>query len=388
MYEINPRLTGFSCLRTGEILDVGDYFEGSPFAASEGYPASLRATYGDRGAWPVATGAKGMARYRHFLPYLTFPSLGEGGTPLIELPTVARDVGLAKVWAKNEGQNPTGSHKDRMSPLVVARAAALGRSTVAAASSGNAAVSLAAYAAAAGLGCAIVAVSMIGANWKRALETFGVEFVITPTAHERWTRLGDKVRSGEWYPATNYVLPPVGSNPFGVQGYKTIAYEIAEDLAPELPDAVVVPTSRGDGLWGIWEGFRELHQAGHTASVPRLFAVEPFPRISRVLDGADYRDTFPGHTTLSSIAGDTVTFQALEAVRESLGGAVVVGDEEAADGMARLAALGLYAEPSSATGLGALSHLRRRGDLAADESAVVVLTSHGFKTAPASLEER
>ena len=335
MYEINPKLTGFSCLRTGEFLKIADYFEGSPSSASEGYPASLRATYGDQGVWPVAPGEKGMARYRRFLPYLTFPSLGEGGTPLIELPTVARDIGLAKVWAKNEGQNPTGSHKDRMSPLVVARAAALGVSTVAAASSGNAAVSLAAYAAAGGLGCAIVSASTIGANWKRALETFGVELVITPTARERWAHLRDRVLSGEWYPATNYVFPPVGSNPFGVQGYKTIAYEIAEDLSRELPDAILVPTSRGDVLWGLWEGFRELHQAGHIEGVPRLFALGPFPRISRVLGGADYRDTFPGQTKLSSIGGDTVTFQALEAVRETGGGAVVVGDEEAEDGAPR-----------------------------------------------------
>ena len=86
MYKINPRLTGFSCLRTGQFLGVEDYFEGSPSSASEGYPASLRATYADQGAWPVTSGEKGMARYGHFLPYLTFPSLGEGGTPLIELP--------------------------------------------------------------------------------------------------------------------------------------------------------------------------------------------------------------------------------------------------------------------------------------------------------------
>jgi len=85
MYEINPGLTGFSCLRTGENLGVADYFEGSPKSASEGYPASLRATYDEEGAWPVTSRDKGMARYRRFLPYLTFPSLGEGGTPLLVL---------------------------------------------------------------------------------------------------------------------------------------------------------------------------------------------------------------------------------------------------------------------------------------------------------------
>ena len=383
MYEINPELTGFSCLRTGEILEVGDYFEGSPASASEGYPASLRATYGDQAAWPVTSGKKGMARYRHFLPYLTYPSLGEGGTPLIELPAVARDLGLARVWAKTEGQNPTGSHKDRMSPFVVARAAALGRRTVAAASNGNAAVSLAAYAAAGGLGCAIVASSAIGANWRRAMETLGAELVITSTTQERWEHLRGKVQSGEWYPATNYSFPPVGSNPFGVQGYKTIAYEIAEDLSKRPPDAILVPTSRGDLLWGIWEGFRELREEGHIERIPRFFAVEPFPRLTRVLEGEDYRIAFPGATRQTSIGGDTVTYQAMEAVRESRGDAIAIEDGEAEKGVLGLARHGLYVEPSSAACLGALSELRKRGTLASDETALMVLTSHGFKIAPA-----
>ena len=382
MFKINPSLTGFSCIRTGENLKIDDYFEGSPQSVSDGFSANLRATYADPGAWPVTSRAKGMARYGHFLPYLTFPSLGEGGTPLIELPTVARDVGVSKVWAKNEGQNPTGSHKDRMSPLVVARAADLGVPTVAAASSGNAAVSLAAYAAAGGLRCALVVMSGIGASWKQALETFDVELVVTSTAHERWTILRDRVRSGEWYPATNYMVPPVGSNPFGVQGYKTVAYEIAEDLSAEVPDAILVPTARGDLLWGIWEGFHELVEMGHLERTPRLYAVEPYPRISQVLAGADYRDQFPGTTRLSSIGGDTVTFQTVQAMEQSGGGAVVVEDTAAEEDISRLAGMGLYVESSAAAPLSALHDLRKIGEIAANESALLVITSHGFKNPP------
>lgn len=382
MYQINPRLTGFSCLRTGVQLPIGDYFEGSERSASEGYPASVRATYRYDQAWPVASRDKGMARYKDYLPYLTFPTLGEGESPLIELPTVARDLGLRCVWAKNEGQNPTGSHKDRMSPFVVARAAAVGRRTVAAASSGNAAVSLAAYAAAGGLDCAIVAMSTIGASWRRALEELGVELVITRTARERWSHLREKVLEGAWYPATNYLAPPVGSNPFGIQGYKTIAYEIAEDLSAELPDAILVPTSRGDLLWGIWEGFRELVQMEHFERAPRLFAIEPFPRLARVLAGEDYRHDFPGTTRLTSIGGDTVTFQAVEAVKQSGGGAVVVEDTKAEKDVSRLARLGLYVESTAAASLSALHELRRRGEIAPHETALLVITSHGFKDVP------
>ena len=286
------------------------------------------------------------------------------------------------MWVKNEGQSPTGSHKDRMSPFVVARAAATGRRTVAAASNGNAAVSLAAYAAAAGLDCAIVATKTIGAAWKRALDLLGVELVVTPTSRDRWDHLRKKVRDGAWYPATNYLAPPVGSNPFGVQGYKTVAYEIAEDLGGEMPDAVVVPTSRGDLLWGIWEGFRELAELGHVHAVPRLFAVEPFPRLARVLAGEDYRQGFPGTTRLSSIGGDTVSYQALDAVRRSGGNALVVADEDAEAAILRLARLGFYCESSSASAVAALTALVKYNRPESIESVLLVLTSHGFKNAP------
>ena len=188
---------------------------------------------------------------------------------------------------------------------------------------------------------------------------------------------------GAWYPATNYLAPPVGSNPFGVQGYKTIAYEIAEDLSAELPDAILVPASRGDLLWGIWEGFRELVQMGHVERTPRFFAIEPFPRLARVLEGEDYRHDFPGTTRLSSIGGDTVTFQVVEAVEQSGGGAVVVEDTKAENDISRLARYGLYVESSSAAVLSALHELSGRGGIAAHESALLVLTSHGFKGAPA-----
>ncbi|MDE2912536.1 MAG: pyridoxal-phosphate dependent enzyme [Paracoccaceae bacterium] len=379
MFQINPRLSGFTCLRTEIKLPVGDYYEGSPASARQGYPASLCATYRGSPVWPPTGLDKGMARYRDYLPYLTFPSLGEGATPLVPIPTLAHSVGLEHVWVKNEGQNPTGSHKDRMSPLVVARASATGRKTVAAASSGNAGVSLAAYAAVAGLNCAIVTVQTIGTAWKRALETYGVELIVTSDARERWELLRRKTRDGNWYPATNYMVPPVGSNPYGVQGFKTVAYEIVEELGPAVPDCVIVPTSRGDLLWGILEGFRDLHDQEQIGAIPRMYAVEPYPRIARVLEGSDYRLGFPGATRMSSIAGDTVSYQAVSAVKRSGGDAVVVTDDDVKAAIPRLAGHGFYCESSSAASLAALDVLHRSGRLGSMRTAVLILTSHGYK---------
>lgn len=131
-----------------------------------------------------------MLRYGERHPYRTFPTLGEGGTPLVSLPILAERLQVQGLWVKNEGQNPTGSHKDRLSPLVVARALELGRTTVVAASSGNQGVSLALYAAAAGLECEIVTTH----NMYNTGRGFG-----------RPTRRGGYPRCREWWPLSHFL---------------------------------------------------------------------------------------------------------------------------------------------------------------------------------------
>src|SRR3546814_9506203 len=110
----------------------------------------------------------------------------------------------------------------------------------------------------------------------------------------------------------------------------------------------LVPTSRGDLIWGLFEGFRQLKAADLTTAVPRLFAVEPFARISAVLGGETVTGSFPGTTKLTSIGGSTVTYQAIEAIRLSGGGAVIVVDEMVARDQLSLARPGSYAELSPA----------------------------------------
>jgi threonine synthase len=204
------------------------------------------------------------------------------------------------LFLKNEGSNPTGSHKDRMSCQAVARALAIGAKAVIAASSGNAGVSLATYAAASGLPCEIVATADCSPAYRRAMQMAGAQVVATHDSLERWRYMRQRVRDDGFFPVTNYLLPPVGSNPFGVEGYKTIAFEIFEQLNNTSPDSILVPTDRADLAWGVYCGFSDLASAGLISKIPRIFAVEPFARISAALEGADYRKEFKTSYAISN----------------------------------------------------------------------------------------
>jgi len=319
-----------------------------------------------------------MSRFAERLPYLTFPSLGEGDTPVVELPKLARSLGLDALHVKTEGISPTGSHKDRMSAQFVAHAVASGAPKVVGASSGNAGVSLAAYAAAAGIPCEIVGASNMPTTWRRPLEMMGAKLVCFTDPLERWRYVKEGVERDNWASATNFLDPPVGSHPCGIEGYKTIAFELAEHPGLENIDAIVVPTARGDLLWGIFAGLQELAGDGEVSHMPRLIAVEPFPRIEQVLAGVDYRLHFAGASPLVSINGSTVTLQSVTAIRVSSGLAVSVGPEQVAADQTVLARHGLYLENSGAAPLSALRQL-----LAQDKQnlrrVILIGTSHGFK---------
>ena len=387
MVQQNPFLESLGCIRCGALYDPGDPQVdrglGCLTCLDQGYPASLALVYQRDQAWTVNPSALGMARYTAHLPYLDIPNLGEGGTPLVELPGLARTLGVGQLWVKNEGQNPTGSHKDRMSPLAVARAVSLGKDTVVAASSGNAGASLAAYASAAGMRCVIISTAKISSGWRRAIEAAGAELLLTDTPKARWVLMRERIENEGWYPVTNYLDPPVGSNPFGVDGYKSTGYEILEACGDETPTVILVPTSRGDLLWGLWQGFQDGVRFGLAGVVPRLVAVEPAPRLSMVLRDADYRQTFPEEPhAMVSIGGGTVTYQAMRALRNTEGCAVEVSMEEALRAQAELAGHGFFAELSAAASLAGLRVLIRRDEIKPPERVVLVITSHGYKDPP------
>ena len=381
-HALNPMLSGYSCIRCQAGLAIGDYPEGCPACLDRGEPSTVRSEYRE---WPSALSDmrnRGMERYAAWMPYASWVSLGEGGTSCASFPALADELEAAAVFIKNEGQNPSGSHKDRVSCLAVTRALDVGATNIVAASSGNGGASLALYAAAAGLQCCIVTTPTLSPVYRRAIEMTGAEIVTAPESLDRWQYVAKMVKERGWFPATNYLNPPVGSNHFGLDGLRTVAYEIFEELGADTVDIVLVPTSRGDLLWGLHEGFSQLKAIGVIRSVPRLFAVEPFPRISAVLGGENVTGSFPGTTKLTSIGGSTVTYQAIEAIRATGGGAVVVDDETVASDQARLARHGCYAELSSAATLTGLELLLKDRTISPDESVVLIATSNGYKELP------
>lgn len=346
--------SGMICLRCDAAWPVETYAAGCPRCASEGHASNLKLIYADR--------SRGIR-----LPETL--ELGEGGTPCVELPTLAQTMKVGRLTAKLEWCNPTGSHKDRMSARLIARALSCNVPLVVAASSGNGGLSIAAYAARAGLPTEIAVTAALAPSYRRAIAAHGARLVEAPDSLGRWEHLAHRVTEGA-FAATNYRLPAIGTDPFGIEGYKTLSAELS---GSERPDIIVVPSSRGDLLSGLRLGFEEIG-----GIPPRLIAVEPFPRLARVMAGDDYRLRYEGHTAQVSTAGETVTFQALAALRATGGLAVPVDDTAARQAQAALAACGLHAELSAAAGLAALEAMARDGCLAG-RHVTLVLTGSGLR---------
>ncbi|MBS7703746.1 threonine synthase [Chelatococcus asaccharovorans] len=367
----NSSIVGMQCIRCERDYAFDDFFEGCPACLAEGWPASLKVRYGR------FSGQLSMDTVHNWLAY-PGPCLGEGHTPLVDFPGLADEAGVAGLLVKNEAANPTGSHKDRMSALIVQRAREAGAPTLAVASSGNAGTSVAAYAAHAGLGCVVVTMPGMSPNWRRACEMHGARLVATPTPDERWMLVAQKARSGEWYPVTNYMIPAVGSNPIGIDGFRAIALELFLQTKNRSVTDIVVPTSRGDLLWGIAQGFVDLREAGLIRAIPRVHAVEPFARIKRALEEGDYRNIYDGKSAMVSLGGSTVTFQAVDGIRKTGGSAIPVDEQDVLRDQEVLAQNGLYTELSSAAALTAARSIGLTGD-AKSRTIVCIATSHGYK---------
>jgi len=380
----NPSHLGWRCLRCGSAFDRTDLFEGCTRCAAEGHAANVQGRYGP-GSVPVAAAdGPGIYRWGTALPYLGGVSLGEANTPCVPLPDLAAPLQLDALWIKNESANPTGSHKDRMSALATTRALEIGATRVALASSGNAGVSAACYAAAAGLACDVAVYASLHPVQARLMQAAGARLHAFASGPDRWRFVERLVRDEGAFPLTNFVEPAVGSPPFGVEAYRSIAFEIAAQCEP-MPRHIMVPTARGDLLWGLASGFEALLAAGRLRQMPRLWAVEPFERLAAVMSGADYRSAFHGRTAQASTAGHTVTWQAVRALGDSGGGAVAVDDAAARSAWIDLARAGWPAELCAAAALAGLRRLRERGDVLAGESALLVFTARADRD-PALLE--
>ncbi len=309
-------------------------------------------------------------------------TLGEGGTPLLPARRVGTALSCEDLWLKDESRNPTGSFKDRLCAVAVAKARASGARTVAVSSTGNQGASLAAYAAAAGLSCVVLTLASIPEPLRVAIQVTGAHIVALPKPADRWVILGEGVERESWFPISNYVSPPIGSNFHGIEGYKTIAYEIWEQRGRQVPGAVIVPTCYGDGLYGIWKGFRELQTLGLTDRCPQMVAAEVSGWLSRSLEqGSPWEgESEVGQSAAFNLITSRSTYQGCAALLESGGIAVQVGEEEILAMQHTLAREeGLYGEASSVIALAALERLAKEGRASWANGVVAILTSAGIK---------
>jgi threonine synthase len=222
---------------------------------------------------------------------------------------------------------------------------------------------------------------------KTLMQAYGAAVVACPTPESRWALMREGVERLGWYPTSGFVMPPIGSSPYGIEGYKTIAYELAEDLGWTAPDVVVVPSAYSDGLHGIWKGWAELQALGLVKTVPRMVAAEPFGPLAHALArNLDAPEIVPGGGSVAfSIASRYGTYQGLAALRASGGAGEAITDEGIFEAQRRLGSdEGLFVEPSSAAALAAVLQLTARRALDPDQVVVLVLTSSGLKDPGAS----
>jgi threonine synthase len=379
---------GLQCVRCGARYPRDHHAEDCPACRPVArsnltvvYDASLRAPR----AKPAADAGRGLWRFGDLLPVNQAEgvSLGEGGSPLHRLDRAGKSAGAANLFGKDETRNPTWSFKDRLACLAVSSAKKMGAKVIVSSSSGNAGAAAAAYAAKAGLPCVIFTFKGTTGPMLTQMRAYGATVIACENKADRWTLMEHAVRSYGWFPTSPFFGPVVGSNPYGIEGYKTLAYEIAEQMNWNVPDWCVVPVCYGDALLGMWRGFEDMMAFGWTDRMPRMVAAEVYGSIGAAL--ADGSDTPPDvrmnyETVAVSIGATRGTYQALDIVRRSGGTAFTIGNDEMMRWQQTLASdEGLFVEPASAAGVAAVEQLARAGRIGAEETVVSLLTASGLK---------
>jgi threonine synthase len=381
-------VAGLQCVRCAARYPADHYAEDCPACRPAvrsnlvvAYDETLRAPR-DK---PSVEAGRGLWRYGDVLPVNEADgvSLGEGGSPLHRLDRAASRIGVTNLFGKDETRNPTWSFKDRLACMAVSSARRMGAKVIVSSSTGNAGAAAAAYAAKAGLACVVFTVKGTAGPMLTQMRAYGATVVGCENKEDRWTFMEHAVRAYGWFPTSPFFGPVVGSNPYGIEGYKTLAYEIAEQMGWNVPDWCVLPVCYGDALVGMWRGFEDMMTFGWTDRMPRMVAAEVYGSLGAALaNGGDMPpDVRKNYQTLAvSIGATRGTYQALDIVRRSGGTALTIGNEDMMRWQQTMASSeGLFLEPSSATGLAAVEQLAQAGRIGAGETVVSLLTAGGLK---------
>ena len=320
---------------------------------------------------------RSLWRYRAVLPVdIAKPiSLGEGCTPLVQ-----QSWGDLRPHFKLEWFNPTGSFKDRGSAVMLSFLRQIGVDAILEDSSGNAGSSMAGLGAAGGMRVKILAPASTSPAKIAQVRAYGAEIQLVEGPREESEAEAIRQSNETFYASHNW-------QPFFLEGTKSLAYELWEDLGFRAPDNVVIPVGAGCSLLGCAFGFRELMKAGQIAKLPRLFVTQPLncsPIDASFKAGVD---TPVAREVRKTIAEGTAIKHPMRlreivgALRESDGGTVALTENEIVAALRRLARQGLFAEPTSASAAAALDKLSDAGSIKSNETTIVLLTGSGLKAA-------
>lgn len=323
-----------------------------------------------------------MWRYRAFLPVeesTPAPPLRVGWSPLYDEPRLASQLGIARLWIKDDGLNPTASLKDRASSMAVAKAIEAGYSTIACSSTGNAASSLAGNAAAAGLASYIFVPSRAPVGKVAQLRIFGATVISVEGSYEDTFRLSaEMIEKHGWYNRNAAI------NPYLMEGKKTVSLEIAEQLGWEAPDYVALSVGDGCTIAGVWKGFTDLYSAGLISRLPKLISVQAqgcYP-INRAVETGSPIEPMEENTIADSIAVGVPRNpdKAINAIKQSGGLTVEVTDEEIFAAMRLLGrTCGVFGEPAGVTGTAGLVKACAAGLIPPEATVVSIVTGNGLK---------
>jgi threonine synthase len=316
-------------------------------------------------------------RYREALPPLTTQvSLGESMTPLISIEHRGRDI-----WLKCDYLLPTGSYKDRGAAILISQLQSMDVRHVVEDSSGNAAASLAAYAARAGIDLEVFCPASASPGKLAQIKLYGAQLRLIEGPRQRTTEALEQhvTATGDFYASHLW-------HPYFLAGVKTMAYEITEQNGWRAPEVIICPVGAGSILLGLYEGFTELQRAGVIECLPHLFAAQA-ANICPVYQAYQRQDTdVPAMAALGPTLAEGIALpcpvrgvKLLQALRETNGGVAAVSEKEIREGLAILGRCGICVEPTSAVVVKALEHLEDAGMVHADEQVVLVLSGFGLK---------
>ena len=340
---------------------------------------------------------RGMWKYKEFLPIENIKNivtLGEGGTPLIKAKNLSEKIGVKHIFLKDETRNPTGSFKDRPMSVGVSKAVEFGADSVVAASSGNAAIALAAYSARAKINCYAFVPTDVSTAKIAQLSIYGAK-VIKSIAKGKEDPCYQLMKIGRdrygWHP-----VPSCGAfNPYQPEGSKTIAYEICEQLGFQVPDWVFIPMGAGTLLSGNAKGYFEFKDLDFIDTLPRLAGIQAegcAPIVKGFKEDIDPYD-IPIWENPHTVAGGLIdpypwdADTAIPAIKKTKGVAEQVTDDDILFAEKLLGKTeGIFAEPSGAAGVAGLKKLVETGVIDRGDTVVIEITGAGLKDQKVAME--